>query len=322
MNKKYWIYALLVLSIVILVLALYLIKPNRQVSVDITADYPVKHQMLYEFRVQNTTPRIVENAEVRAYLSSDKASTQIITNITSATEHQLFTDGVGSKFLLFKFKDVAAGGGEKISIQADLGQNNKPDSATKEFAARYLQEEAILKIEKEELNAILEVIKTKKTGNAITDVLAWMKDEYPQKIESFESQKTEKTARPFDNVENSKGRPALSLGDVYLFVALSRSSEIPARLIVGAKIATGQSNNEYIDTKLLVWPEVFSENTWHVVDLDKSSMSESNADYIALRTIDRVMHPVNGAVETHLFDTMSIKIVPGSVKLRVRSINK
>jgi len=321
MNKINWKYTLLVLIIVILVLALYLIKPNRQVSVDITADYPNKHQMLYEFRAQNTTPRIVENAEVRAYLSSDKANTQIIKNITSTTEHSLFTDGVGSTFSLFKFKNVAAGGGEKITIQADLGHNNKTDRATKEFATTYLQEEPILKIAEEELNTILEVIKEKNTGNAISDILAWMMDDYPQKIKSFESQKTEKPSRSFNNIENLKGRPALSLGDVYLFVALSRASEIPARVIVGARI-TGQSNNEYVDTKLLIWPEVFNENAWHIVDINKFSVSESNADYIALRTMDRVMPPLNGPIEAYLFDTMSIKIVPGSVKLRIKSIEK
>lgn len=326
MNNKYLKPALLVLIIVISVIALYLIKENRPSGVDPMAEFPIQHQLVYEFRAQNTTPRIVQKAEVRAFLSSDKSATQIVTNITSSTEHKLFTGGIGNKFLQFKFKDVAAGGGQKISIQADLGQANKPDTDTEKRAARYLQEEPILKIEEEELKAILEVIKAKKTGNANADILAWMKDDYPQKVEAYKKQNSEKgadiMAMPAKRErENLKGSQAASLGDVYLFVALSRASEIPARLIVGAKIAE-QSNNEYVDTKLLMRPEVFSENAWHAVDLNEFSVSESNTDFVALRTIDRVLPPEISTIEAFLFDAVSIKIVPGSVKLRVRSIKK
>jgi len=120
------------------------------------------------------------------------------------------------------------------------------------------------------------------------------------------------------NPDHPSLNTATSLGDVYLFVSLARALKIPSRIIAGA-VFNGQPGNEFVDLKLQIWPEYFSENAWHIVDVSQLSKPDSTADFIALRVLDSITQPPNASVDSYLFDTYSVNVVPGSVKMRFRT---
>jgi len=321
-NRKY---ASLVVILGVLLAALYFIKVDQQVGQVAPVDYTIKYKMRYEFKAQNSTPRTVKYSEVRAFLSSGASQSQVIANFESPEQHRrLLTDGVGNSFALFKFSDIAAGGGKNISIEADIGYRDKTLAETKENQEeKYLQKESILEVDPIELDRILGEVKEKKTGNSTTDILTWMSEQRSDKKESFKlaAKNDSTTAIPTDvTPESQTSIPASSLGDVYLFVTLSRELGLPARVVAGIVIER-QPASKFVETKLKLWPEYFSENIWHIVDIDQFHNSEATSEYIALRTLDRITQPPNAPIEAYLFDTVSIKIVPGSTKIRIRSVS-
>ena len=92
---------------------------------------------------------------------------------------------------------------------------------------------------------------------------------------------------------------------MYLFIALARLHGIPARAVGGYVVAESQIVRpaEYHN-----WAEIYLDGAWHVVDPQKRVFRERQADYVAMRIIQRPEHSLLAGAHRYKFDAEVLNV--------------
>ena len=280
------------------------------------ANYPLSRQILYEFRAQNMTPRSTKMAEVRAYVSAGHEATQITTKISQADNQSLLADEAGNELILVKFKEMSAGESTKIHVVVNMAYRDKPKTVAEPTLDMYLQDEPFIEVDSEKIKSVVEKIKVDSASDAVTNILSWIKENADVKNKQTDTENIEPRSLPeeYGAIDVLENRHVPQSGRVYLFIALCRAAGIPARGVVGA-LTDSSIKDERVT--LVVLPEYYDEGSWNVVDIMNYKKIDSVSNYIALRTIEEMKYPAGSKIESYLFETVAVNIVPGSLKLRV-----
>ncbi len=235
--------------------------------------YTIPKQIRYSFTIQNKTNRLLKKGELWAHAPVKKTATQRCELIESSHSFDLLEDDLGNQVIHFTIHDLPPFGTRIINIKADLLLSEEPN------VIETLESDIFSLPEKYIESDHSDLIRTARSLNKKTSL------ETAQNIHNWVSNHLEYTGY----LRNARGALyALSQkkGDcteyMYLFVALCRAEQIPAKAIGGyvCRQNTILKSADYHN-----WAEFFSDGIWRIADPLNKAFAKDNSSYIATRII-------------------------------------
>lgn len=259
---------IIVSMLLVAVVAGYFLWFHQSVS-----KYTQQRVIRYSFTLQNTTNRLLENAEFWAYGPVSQTSWQLSGGIKSSHPYKLITDELGNQILHFKFKRFAPYASQVITITATLNfaeKANRLDLPNKSF---YLNDTPYMPVNDERIAQLA-------AQNQRDSLLDSAKQSYLWTHKNIQYAGYIKEDRgALYALTNKKGDCTEYM---YLFGALVRANGIPMR---------GVGGYVYSEDKILNpkdfhnWAEVYIDGAWRVVDPQNGRFLEQQEHYIAMRII-------------------------------------
>jgi len=237
------------------------------------ADYPIQRQIQYSFTLQNWSSQTLKNAEFWAHAPVRQTANQKCERLEVSHPHQVISDGHGNQTLHFDLPEMPPFGTLIVSVKATLALSDTPNRLPDTDLKDYLKPEAHCESGAQEILRLAASFTALKAVAAAEEAFNW----------------TAANIQYSGYLRNERGaRYALMnrQGDctefMYLFAALCRAREIPARTIGGfvcignAVIKPGDYHN---------WVEFFDGRVWRLADPQRKSWLKDASHYIAMRVI-------------------------------------
>ncbi len=182
----------------------------------------------------------------------------------------------GTQRLFFTLENIPPYGNRNVSITVELGQRERYGLISEEKLDQYLVEERFIESKDPRITEIAEQRRGHSKAETIENLYTWV-SEYLQE-EGY-------VARDQGALHALESKAGDCTESAYLFSALSRANNIPARVMAGY-VSSGNTvlrSRDYHN-----WAEVYIDNAWWVVDPNKKNFREKQADYIAMNIISGV----------------------------------
>ena len=236
-------------------------------------EYAGPRQIRYGFTLQNTTNRLLENAEFWTYAPVKQTSTQRCVNIEASHPYQLILDDFGNQILHFTFHNLPPYATKIITIRADLLLSDTPNPVSVKDFRRYLQAEKYCEADDPEISRLAETLKAPEPVKTAENTFRWVAAnvKYIGYIGN---------ARGALHVLKSKRGDCTEF--MYLFTASCRANNIPARGIGGyvCRKNTVLKPNDYHN-----WAEFYEDGAWSIADPQRKIFMQNQSHYIAMRVI-------------------------------------
>ena len=236
-------------------------------------NYCLPKHIQNSFTLQNTTPRVIKKAEFWTYAPVAQTAAQRCAQVKSSHPYRLIVDDADNQILHFTFSDLPPYGVKLISIKADLLLSNDASALAENHLSVYLRPQKYIESDDKDIYRLAAKLKASGDLQTAENIFRWV---------AANVQYT-------DYVSHARGaRYALvhKKGDctefTYLFAALCRANQIPARAIGGyickesgiLKPATYHN-----------WAEFYHNGTWKIADSQNRIFVANYDDYIAMRII-------------------------------------
>jgi len=240
---------------------------NRHI--DSESGSSIHRQIQYSFTLQNKTNRLLNKAEFWTYAPVKLTSTQRCIKLEASYPYELIEDDLGNQILYFRFGNISPYDTKFITIKASLLLFDKPSSISVQDINPFIQPEKYIESDHPELLKFAGKFKDQKQIKTAENIFRWVAN----------------------NVHYAgylrDGRGALyTLRDcteyMYLFVALCRASDIPARGI-GGYVYSGVpilNPSSYHN-----WAEFYDDSAWRIADPQKKVFMHDSSHYIAMNII-------------------------------------
>lgn len=237
------------------------------------ANYSIPRQIRYSFTLQNTTNRLLKNAEFWTYAPVKQTSTQRCVHLETSHPHELISDDLGNQILHFTFDNLPPYATKIVTIKADLKLSDTPNSTSVQDLQPFLRTEKYLESDDPELSRFAKRFKDRKQVKAAENIFRWVADHV--KYAGFSS--NERGA--LYALRNKKGDCTEFM---YLFAALCRANRIPARGIGGYVCTENKvlKPNDYHN-----WAEFYQDGAWRVADPHRKVFMHNPSHYIAMQVI-------------------------------------
>lgn len=227
----------------------------------------------YSFTLSNTTGQAVPKAQVWLYGPVKENSTQKVIEIKASYPYELIVDDKGNQVLYFSLADISPYMDKIITIEAKLLLSKKNKNDKLKDSKIYLKPEKYIESDNPEIALISKVLKVANPIKTSENIFKWI------------------TKNIKDAGYTLKDRGALyafknKAGDcteqAYLFAALCRANNIPARVIGGYVCANNKAlrPEEYHN-----WAEFYNNGKWLIADPQKKVFMGKQSDYIAMEII-------------------------------------
>lgn len=237
------------------------------------ADYAISRQLRYSFTLRNTTGRPIRKVEFLTLSPAPQTSHQWLEKLTTTHPYRASRDSAGNQLLRFEFDTLPPYASRIIRITADLKVSEHGVEAPGGEAARFTRPERYVESNDPEVSALAKVVHDSSALGTVRRAYDWIAT----------------NVQPSDYVSEDRGARALlevRRGDCtevsYLLVALSRANHVPARpmggYVVGGNAIVGAADYHN-------WAEVLIDGRWVIVDANRKSFGERQADYVAMRII-------------------------------------
>ncbi|MBN1931013.1 MAG: transglutaminase domain-containing protein [Desulfobacterales bacterium] len=236
--------------------------------------YPIDRQVSYSFTIKNTTNRVIEKAEFWAYAPVKQTATQVCRKIKSSHEYDLITDSLGNQILHYIFNLIPPYGSKIITITADLKLSNKSNKIKTGDPKSFLKPEKYIEINHPDIIKAAEKLKTADTLEIVRKTFEWVSRNMVY------SGYSGKSRGALYALKHKKGDCTEYM---YLFAALCRANNIPARC-VGGYICPG--NSILKPSGFHNWAEIFHDGVWKNVDPQKKVFMENQSHYISTQIVD------------------------------------
>ncbi|WP_444956864.1 transglutaminase-like domain-containing protein [Microbulbifer sp. ZKSA002] len=233
------------------------------------AIYKTTQTIRYSFEVGNRSNRYIANPVFSAFAPVEQNSYQKTESINANFPFELKTDQSGNQALLFDLPGLAPFSSQVVNITAVVKLADKPQPSTLEDP-RYLGSEPGIETKAPEIVSLA----SKLNGN-------------PEKISSW----LYRNIRDIGYVAEDRGASyaiTARQGDctefASAFVALTRSSNIPARMVGGFTI---DSSGRLFAENYHNWAEYKANDQWEIADPQNNILDAGYGSYVAFYNFDK-----------------------------------
>jgi transglutaminase-like putative cysteine protease len=236
-------------------------------------EYSIPRQVQYHFTLQNKSNRLLNHAEFWTYAPVKRTATQHCSRIQSSHPYKLITDVLGNQILIFTFNEFLPYGTRIITVKAELLVSHRANPMVVSDVETFLKPEAYIESDNPELCRLAKTLKDTTPLKTAERIFQWIVDNvhYAGYLRNDRGALYALRHRQGDCTEF-----------MYLFAALCRSNNIPARCMAG-----------YICKENIIlkpatyhnWAEFYIDGKWSISDPQKKIFMKGASNYIAMRLI-------------------------------------
>jgi len=203
----------------------------------------------------------------------EQTAAQTSVHLEASYPYQEISDDFGSRMLRFSFRDFPPYATKIVTIKAQLHLAEEPNKTALNDSRPFLGPETYLESDNEEIRQLAQMLKGKNSLRTTENIFHWVA-------------KNVRYAGYSNKVQGALYALRYRKGDctecMYLFAALCRACDIPARGMAGyvckedRVLKAGDYHN---------WAEFYENGTWKIADPQKGVFMEHYADYIAMRIV-------------------------------------
>lgn len=242
------------------------------------ATYSNPKQIQYSFTLQNTSSKRIKNAEFWTYAPVKQTATQSCVRINSSHSYQLISDDLGNQILHYAFDNFPPFATKLITVKADLLLSNDSQPVFETDLSSYLQPEKYIESDNAEINRMAQKLKTSGRLNTAQNIYRWVGEnvQYAGYVSHARGARYALVHKKGDCTEFT-----------YLFAALCRANQIPARAVGGyiCKASATLKPAAYHN-----WAEFYHNGIWKMADPQNRVFGANDDDYIAMRIITDSSH--------------------------------
>ena len=239
----------------------------------VEADYSIPRQIQYQFTLRNKTNRLVTNAEFWAHAPVKQTPTQRCSQIESSYPYELITDSFGNQILHYTFDEFPPYATRIVSVKTDLVLSNTPNPLAVPDLQTFLSPEKYIESDNPELRRLAQTLKAATPFKTAENIFNWVAGNirYAGYLQNDRG--------ALYALQNKKGDCTEFM---YLFAALCRANNIPARGIGGYIIAQNKilKPGDYHN-----WAEFYLDGTWRISDPQNKVFMKDQSNYISMRLI-------------------------------------
>jgi hypothetical protein len=235
--------------------------------------YATAKTLQYSFLLQNTTSRLIKHAQLWTYAPVKQTSSQLCTRITASHPYDLLTDIYGNQVLHFTFDNLAPYASRIIKIKATVWVSDQANQMPEDNTKIYLGTEKYIETRDNHIRRLSEHLTSKTPSATAENIFNWVSANlaYAGYLKQARGARYALSNRKGDCTEF-----------MYLFAALSRAGNLPARCIGGyiCRESTILKPASYHN-----WAEFYANGVWRLADPQKRVFDRDYANYIAMRII-------------------------------------
>jgi hypothetical protein len=242
-------------------------------SADKNNDSVFQRHVEYGFTIWNTTNASVKRAEFWAYVPVQETALQRRLNINASYPYEQISDNNGNQILHFVFNDLAPFDSKVINIGIDLEFSKSAIKHKTGPLDALVNPEPYCESQDKDIKQLAARLKSKDSLKTAETINKWVYE----------------NLRYTGYSKNTRGaRLALETreGDcteyMFLFMALCRANQIPARGVGGFLCA---SNSVLKPEDYHNWSEFYSGNAWHIADPQNKVFMQNEDQYVAMRYV-------------------------------------
>jgi hypothetical protein len=247
----------------------------------------VHRQIQYSFTLQNKTNRLLNKAEFWTYAPVKETSSQRCVKLEVSQPYELILDNLGNQILYFRFDNLPPYASKIITITADLVITDNLTLSSLQDKPLFLQAEKYIESNAPEISSFSVQLKESKPLRTAENIFQWVANNI--KYSGY-------TKDDHGALYALRNRQGDCTEYMYLFVALCRANDIPARGI-GGYIFSGDpilNPSSYHN-----WAEFYDDAAWRIADPQKKVFMQNSSHYIAMKIIgDSARNPMG---ESHRF---------------------
>jgi transglutaminase-like putative cysteine protease len=242
------------------------------------ASYPVQRQIQYSFTLQNFANQTLRDAEFWAHAPVRQTANQSCERLEVSHPYQLLSDEHGNQTLYFKLPEMPPFGSVIISVTATLLLSDTPNRLPGAQPKEYLKPEPFCESTAPEIARHAASFGSGKSVMVAENIFNWV----ASNIQYAGYLRNERGA-----LYALKNRQGDCTEFMYLFAALCRAREIPARNI-GGYVCSG--NTVVKPAEYHNWSEFFDGRLWRLADPQRKGWMKDSSRYIAMRVIGATPH--------------------------------
>jgi transglutaminase-like putative cysteine protease len=245
--------------------------------------YPIQRQIQYSFTLQNRTNQTLKNAEFWARAPVRETATQRCERLEVSHPYQLLSDQHGNQILYFQIPEMRPFATVIVSVKALLQLSDTPNALPTPDLKAFLRPEPFCESDAPEITRLAATLGSGKPMVAAEKIFNWV----TSNVHYSGYIRNERGA--LYALKNKQGDCTEFM---YLFAALCRAGQIPART-VGGYVCSGNSvvkPNDYHN-----WAEFYDGKRWRIADPQRKKLMKETSHYIAMQVIaDTPGNPVAG----------------------------
>jgi len=243
---------------------------NQTDAADDRSAYRVPRQIAYEFTLQNTGLQLLEKGEFWTYAPVKQTAGQRCDAITASHPFEVSVDRLGNQILYFKLNALPPYATRIIRIAADLRLSERANPNGPVDPVPWLKSEKYIEIDHPAIRRTARELKSSDARQTAENIYQWVADriQYAGYIKNDRGALYAHNHRKGDCTEH-----------MYLFIALCRANNIPARG-VGGYLCT--ENTVLRAAGFHNWAEFYHDGAWHIADPQNRVFMKKATDYIAM----------------------------------------
>jgi transglutaminase-like putative cysteine protease len=270
--KKVMIFIAGLCFIVICAIKIYVIN-NTASSDFFLRKYSIPRQVQYQFTLQNKSNRLLKQTEFITHAPVKLTATQHCSRIQSSHPYKLTTDALGNQILNFTFDEFLPYATRIVTVTADLLISNRTNPLPEQELQIFLVPEKYIEADASEIYGLAKKLKASTPLKTAERIFRWVAD----------------NVQYVGYLRNDRGalyafrhRQGDCTEFMYLFAALCRANQIPARCM-GGYICW--KNSILKPANYHNWAEFFDGKRWQIADPQKKNFMQHEQDYIAMQIL-------------------------------------
>lgn len=235
----------------------------------VPAAYSVERLLRYTFHARNEGNRVVRDARLFAYAPVRRTSTQICTELRVSHASRLHRDEFENQVLEVELGAVAPYATTIVTIQAKLRLAPEPQRLVKPFPESYLKKGPRIESEAPEIVALGKELACEERKDIAKQSFEWIrKNVKPAPY----------TAKELGAVRAFKDRKGDCSEQAFLFCAVLRSRQTPARYMSGYRV---KQNASLTPGAFHNWAEFHDGQVWRLADPQAGRFDKDHGLYVA-----------------------------------------
>jgi transglutaminase-like putative cysteine protease len=258
--------------------------------------YSIPREIQYSFTLQNKSNHLLNKAEFWTYAPVKETSTQHCLKLEASRPYELILDDLGNQILYFRFDDLPPYSTKIITIKATLTLSEMPNPISMGNINAFLRADKYIEIDNPELFQFSKNFKDLTPVKTAENIFRWVADN----VYYAGYMRDERGA--LYALKNKRGDCTEFM---YLFAALCRANNIPARGIGGYVCA---ENTILKPGSYHNWAEFYDDGSWKIADPQKKSFMQNQSHYIATRIIGESAKNPMGEYNRFRFEGEGLKV--------------